>query len=41
MNHLFVWQTVFTDHSLFGFADLSAALTNNLLEVNLGKEWSM
>jgi len=29
-------QTVFTDHSLFGFADLSAALTNNLLEVNLG-----
>ncbi|XP_043643957.1 phosphatidylinositol N-acetylglucosaminyltransferase subunit A [Drosophila teissieri] len=29
-------KTVFTDHSLFGFADLSAALTNNLLEVNLG-----
>ncbi|BFG04868.1 phosphatidylinositol N-acetylglucosaminyltransferase subunit A [Drosophila madeirensis] len=28
-------KTVFTDHSLFGFADLSAALTNNLLEVNL------
>ncbi|KAH8277861.1 hypothetical protein KR018_008797 [Drosophila ironensis] len=28
-------QTVFTDHSLFGFADLSAVLTNNILEVNL------
>ncbi|KAH8401500.1 hypothetical protein KR009_005923 [Drosophila setifemur] len=30
-----ILQTVFTDHSLFGFADLSAALTNNLLEINL------
>lgn len=28
-------QTVFTDHSLFGFADLSAALTNKLLEITL------
>ncbi|KAH8403648.1 hypothetical protein KR215_000427 [Drosophila sulfurigaster] len=28
-------KTVFTDHSLFGFADLSAALTNKLLEINL------
>ncbi|KAH8354993.1 hypothetical protein KR093_003501 [Drosophila rubida] len=31
----FSLQTVFTDHSLFGFADLSAALTNKLLEINL------
>ncbi|XP_017961848.1 phosphatidylinositol N-acetylglucosaminyltransferase subunit A [Drosophila navojoa] len=28
-------KTVFTDHSLFGFADLSAALTNKLLEITL------
>ncbi|XP_032596808.1 phosphatidylinositol N-acetylglucosaminyltransferase subunit A isoform X2 [Drosophila grimshawi] len=28
-------NTVFTDHSLFGFADLSAALTNKLLEITL------
>ncbi|XP_051020086.1 phosphatidylinositol N-acetylglucosaminyltransferase subunit A-like [Acomys russatus] len=29
-------QTVFTDHSLFGFADVSAVLTNKLLTVSLG-----
>ncbi|XP_030378132.1 phosphatidylinositol N-acetylglucosaminyltransferase subunit A [Scaptodrosophila lebanonensis] len=28
-------KTVFTDHSLFGFADLSATLTNRMLEINL------
>lgn len=28
-------RTVFTDHSLFGFADLSAVLTNKLLEISL------
>lgn len=30
-----VFQVVFTDHSLFGFADLSAVLTNKLLEITL------
>lgn len=28
-------QTVFTDHSLFGFADASAILTNKFLEISL------
>nr|CAG4650115.1 EOG090X0515 [Sida crystallina] len=28
-------KTVFTDHSLFGFADTSAILTNKLLEISL------
>lgn len=28
-------KTVFTDHSLFGFADLSAIVTNKLLEILL------
>ncbi|VEL20627.1 unnamed protein product [Protopolystoma xenopodis] len=28
-------STVFTDHSLFGFADLSAILTNKVLEFSL------
>ena len=28
-------QTVFTDHSLFGFADTSAIVTNNFLQVSL------
>lgn len=28
-------RVVFTDHSLFGFADLSAVLTNKLLEISL------
>lgn len=28
-------QVVFTDHSLFGFADLSAVITNKLLEITL------
>ncbi|XP_053947646.1 phosphatidylinositol N-acetylglucosaminyltransferase subunit A [Anastrepha ludens] len=28
-------RTVFTDHSLFGFADLSAVFTNKMLEINL------
>ena len=28
-------QTVFTDHSLFGFADVSSVLTNKLLTVSL------
>uniref|UniRef100_A0A1A9ZLP7 phosphatidylinositol N-acetylglucosaminyltransferase n=1 Tax=Glossina pallidipes TaxID=7398 RepID=A0A1A9ZLP7_GLOPL len=29
-------KTVFTDHSLFGFADLSAVFTNKMLELDLG-----
>lgn len=29
------FQTVFTDHSLFGFADMSAVLTNKFLEISL------
>lgn len=28
-------KMVFTDHSLFGFADLSAVVTNKLLEITL------
>ena len=28
-------QTVFTDHSLFGFADTSAILTNKCLQISL------
>lgn len=28
-------KTVFTDHSLFGFADMSAIITNKLLEILL------
>ncbi|XP_004529462.1 N-acetylglucosaminyl-phosphatidylinositol biosynthetic protein isoform X1 [Ceratitis capitata] len=28
-------RTVFTDHSLFGFADLSAVFTNKMLQINL------
>ena len=28
-------KTVFTDHSLFGFADVSSILTNKLLEFTL------
>ncbi|RWS13709.1 phosphatidylinositol N-acetylglucosaminyltransferase subunit A-like protein [Dinothrombium tinctorium] len=28
-------KTVFTDHSLFGFADLSAIITNKLLQISL------
>ena len=28
-------RTVFTDHSLFGFADLSSILTNKILQVSL------
>ena len=28
-------RTVFTDHSLFGFADLSSVLTNKILQVSL------
>ncbi|XP_013116020.2 phosphatidylinositol N-acetylglucosaminyltransferase subunit A [Stomoxys calcitrans] len=28
-------KTVFTDHSLFGFADLSAVFTNKMLEIDL------
>lgn len=31
----FHFQIVFTDHSLFGFADLSAVVTNKLLEITL------
>jgi len=30
-----IFQTVFTDHSLFGFADASAIITNKLLEMSL------
>lgn len=29
------FQIIFTDHSLFGFADLSAVVTNKLLEITL------
>uniref|UniRef100_A0A1A9X022 phosphatidylinositol N-acetylglucosaminyltransferase n=1 Tax=Glossina brevipalpis TaxID=37001 RepID=A0A1A9X022_9MUSC len=29
-------KTVFTDHSLFGFADISAVFTNKMLELDLG-----
>lgn len=29
------FQTVFTDHSLFGFADTSAIITNKFLEMSL------
>lgn len=32
---MFCLQTVFTDHSLFGFADASAILTNKFLEISL------
>lgn len=28
-------KTIFTDHSLFGFADASAILTNKFLEISL------
>lgn len=28
-------RTVFTDHSLFGFADMSSILTNKILEISL------
>lgn len=31
----YILQAVFTDHSLFGFADLSAVVTNKLLEITL------
>lgn len=34
-SNLFHIQVVFTDHSLFGFADLSAVVTNKLLEITL------
>lgn len=30
-----LFKVVFTDHSLFGFADLSAVITNKLLEICL------
>lgn len=30
-----MFQTVFTDHSLFGFADASAILTNKFIEISL------
>lgn len=30
-----VLQSVFTDHSLFGFADMSAIVTNNFLALSL------
>lgn len=33
-HHLGI-RTVFTDHSLFGFADAASILTNKLLEVAL------
>jgi phosphatidylinositol glycan class A protein len=31
-------KTVFTDHSLFGFADASSILTNKILECSIGKQ---
>ena len=30
-----MWQVVFTDHSLFGFADASSILTNKVLKFSL------
>jgi len=33
--HEFYYQAVFTDHSLFGFADISAIMINKLLEISL------
>ena len=35
MTNAVFLQTVFTDHSLFGFADASAILTNKFLEISL------
>ncbi|XP_044750914.1 phosphatidylinositol N-acetylglucosaminyltransferase subunit A [Coccinella septempunctata] len=35
VGNLMGLKTVFTDHSLFGFADASAAITNKLLELSL------
>ncbi|XP_011495421.1 PREDICTED: N-acetylglucosaminyl-phosphatidylinositol biosynthetic protein isoform X2 [Ceratosolen solmsi marchali] len=35
IGHLMGLKTVFTDHSLFGFADASAVLTNKCLEISL------
>lgn len=35
LHILLSFQTVFTDHSLFGFADLSAVVTNKFLEISL------
>lgn len=35
LKSFFFKQVVFTDHSLFGFADLSAVVTNKLLEITL------
>lgn len=34
-NYVVVCLQVFTDHSLFGFADVSSVLTNKLLTVSL------
>ena len=33
--HCHVQATVFTDHSLFGFADVSAVVTNTFLKFSL------
>ncbi|XP_065163277.1 phosphatidylinositol N-acetylglucosaminyltransferase subunit A [Atheta coriaria] len=35
IGNLMKLKTVFTDHSLFGFADMSAVLTNKFLEISL------
>ncbi|KAF2904665.1 hypothetical protein ILUMI_01507 [Ignelater luminosus] len=35
IGNLMGLKTVFTDHSLFGFADASAVITNKLLEISL------
>ncbi|KAL1497164.1 hypothetical protein ABEB36_008169 [Hypothenemus hampei] len=35
IGNLLGLKTVFTDHSLFGFADASAIITNKLLEISL------
>lgn len=35
IGNLMQLRTVFTDHSLFGFADTSAVITNKLLEISL------
>lgn len=30
-----IFQTIFTDHSLFGFADTSAVITNKFIQISL------
>lgn len=32
-------QVVFTDHSLFGFADIASIITNKVLKVSRARAW--